>query len=146
MCPRAASGEVANAVAKCPFLHAIKDFESAECAARLAVNPFANATNDSRPQPILPEDPAGSIAAVFKLFHGKQGPIPLPEKKEHVSFTRCPMHSSASDEKSAVEDLQVPQPELSPCPALPMMASISISGFKFLVSNKKHSLFNNKKN
>lgn len=126
-------GEVANAVKSCPFLHAISEFQGEECAARLALNPFQFA-NVSRPQPILPEDPAGSIAAVFKLFHGKQGPIPLSERKAAVSQVppvRCPMHpaSSSASEKT---DLQIPEPELSPCPALPMMASISLSGFKFL--------------
>jgi len=130
MCQKAGMEGVANAVKSCPFLHAISEFQGEECAARLALNPFQSA-NVSNPKPILTEDPAGSIAAVFKLFHGKQGPIPLSEKKDGVSQVpplRCQMHPARSSEKTLA-----PKPEPSPCDALPMMASISLSGLKFLV-------------
>jgi hypothetical protein len=134
MCPRAAMGE---AVAKCPFLHAIKEYQGEDCATRLAMNPFADAQNCSRTQPILPEDPVGSIAAVFRLFHGKQGPIPLAKTKEPVSQVppgRCPMHPASSCSAAEnITEIQAPKPEISSSPALPMMASISLSGFKFLV-------------
>jgi hypothetical protein len=127
MCPRSAASDVSNAVKSCPFLHAIKEFQGDEIAAKLCLNPFAPAAETKSCRPILSEDPAGSIAAVFKLFHGKQGPIPLSAKKEIVPPpSRCPMHPVSSLAENTREGL-------SPLPALPMMASISISGFKFLV-------------
>lgn len=135
MCPRSGASEVAEAVARCPFLHAVNNFQGEECAARLAVNPFTN-VQLSHSLPVLPEDPAGSVAAVFKLFHGKGGPIPLKDAAttDPPRQGRCPMHNHSGSTTPNSTAPQTPEPELYAAPALPMMASISLSGFRFLVS------------
>lgn len=133
MSPRSGASEVAGAVARCPFLHAVNKFQGEECAARLAVNPFAS-VHDSHSLPVLPEDPAGSVAAVFKLFHGKGGAIPLKDAAavDPPRQGRCPMHNHSASTAPILSAPQMPEPELYTAPALPMMASISLSGFRFL--------------
>ena len=136
VCPHRGTNEVSGAIARCPFLHAVKNFQGEECAARLAVNPFAN-IQDSHSMPVLPEDPAGSVAAVFRLFHGKGGPVPIKETAvaDPPRQSRCPMRNhSASTVDQFVAAQQAPEPEFAAPVALPMMASISLSGFRFLVS------------
>jgi len=137
-CPmrRAVSPEVSDAVAVCPFLHAVKDFQGEEYAIRLAVNPFASASNPAS-QPIFPEDAAASVQAVFNLFHGSKGAIPLQGNKAEVAPSPAVLKPPTDSSDALLAHVPATAPP-SGCPhhSMPLpMASISISGFKFLVSS-----------
>ena len=125
-----------GAISRCPFLHAIKDYHGEDSAERLATNPFVSNAFDAKTlKPILPEDPAGSIAAVFKLFHGKQGPIPLTEaakRDEPRKKVACPRRSAPTEITINDDELPHQVMMMDGFPAHhPMMASISLSGFGF---------------
>lgn len=126
--------KVSLAVAQCPFLQAVKEFQGEDYACRLAVNPFESATNPNS-QPIFPEDVSASLRSVFTLFHGREGPMTLSSSKSLETGQlppRCPMRSVAAAELSpqGIPPSQVVQPVAAGFP----MASISLSGFNFFVS------------
>lgn len=103
---------VAEAINRCPFLQAVSELQGAATAARLAVNPFRPASVVPG-QPILQEDSASSLQAVFRIFHGQEGPIPLANRY-------------AGMKREAVASPPVALPEM--LPAMPC-ASISLAGF-----------------
>lgn len=105
---------VAEAINRCPFLHAVSELQGSATAARLAVNPFRPASVVPG-HPILQEDTASSLQTVFQIFHGQGGPIPL--SKNQTTYNHANLE-------------QVPA--LPPAHQLPLTmpcASISLAGF-----------------
>jgi hypothetical protein len=103
------------AVSQCPFLQRVSAKEGPEFARGLALNPCilydkqkAKPTDGAGPrrayEPLFPEDDVESVNAVFGLMHGPRGCVPLSTQE-----------LSNSNEQG-----------------MPMMASMSLSGFSHL--------------
>lgn len=139
-------------VTRCPFLSKVSEIQGEASALRLA----ANASRG-----VLLED-IGSVDAVFRLFHGAKGPIPLrrtePEDLSGVERPataqlparspttfdadatptrgRCPFAAVVCPESGATNRSGPPQHALATAP----LAAISLSGFGFLVSQESGTL------
>ncbi|WPT12223.1 hypothetical protein PSENEW3n2_00003881 [Picochlorum sp. SENEW3] len=113
LCPHA-EDLVEGAVAQCPFLKRVSEKQGKDFAKNLALNPFS-AINGVKEQgrspekaahrPLFPEDEGHSFQVVMDLFHGPRGCVPLHDTNEGIS-----------DEQ----------------PEMPLMASMSLSGFSNL--------------
>ena len=107
------------AVSQCPFLQRVSAKEGPEFARGLALNPCivyeeqkGKPTDGAGPrrayEPLFPEDDVESVNAVFGLMHGPRGCVPL---------------STQQNCSGGVDDINE---------GMPMMASMSLSGFSRL--------------
>ena len=112
-----------QAATRCPFLRELATSEGPAFALHIANHPL----KPFRAGPVLEE--GEDFAATFALFHGPRGVVPLQRTAAIVTtapFTGlqdCLVRGSSSAHSSRPS---------APCPAA---ASISLSGFGFLVRN-----------
>ena len=90
--------DVDRAISRCPFLHNVSLTQGHAYASSIACNPLVPAvpTSGSR-RPILEE--SQDLAATFRLFHGREGIVPLVTS----SFTVAPTCSQTAFEPPPVE-------------------------------------------
>lgn len=142
-----------QAVRACPFLSSVRQRQGEAYARSLAANPFARAGG-----PVLLEDGLSSFEAAVRLFHGPKGVVPLKRYSEPAEpaeqpaappASGCPYHA-ASAAAAAPSPATAPNgascaaaaaaaPPASRQPARPAFASISLSGFGFVVRPALHA-------
>ncbi len=134
----------ADALAKCPFLGQVAAREGPQFALKLAANPFCSASASTGPL-LLEEE---GYAAMVRLWHGPGGVVPLRRFEDVPASSRCccpsatppagkprPAGTSPSTATDQVAAMCKATHSLSrPAAAGAPFASMSISGFGFLVS------------
>lgn len=145
---------LAAAVRRCPFLSQLGAREGEAFARRVAANPFAPAAGQP---PLLEEEGLSGYEATLRLFHGPGGVVPLrrfADAPAPSAASGCPFRAAAAAAAAAPPTAPAGQPASAAQPAgaaarcavteaappagscaraLPF-ASISLSGFGFVVS------------
>ena len=112
-----------QAVTQCPFLASLAREQGTAFALHIAHQPL----KPFRAGPVLEE--ADDFAATFALFHGRTGVVPLQRTMATLKAV-----SVTSDAICGSQDRAAWAPCSRPAVPCPAAASISLSGFGFLVS------------